>query len=1066
MRLKVITSVIVIVFVAGTFTFGYSETFNGIRLENKSIRFVFDKHRGGLISLVDKKTGVEFRNDPEAIPLLFRVTTVDRLGRELVLTNLDAVSFEYFRQEFPDRSTLILVLRDIGVIKAEVRCTVILPKESSLAEWYIDISSEKEFRLRSVEFPCFNGISSVGLDYKDDWYLYPCQEGVIMPRSRPYLFRLNYRPDCLFYPGDQSMQFMALYDKTAGLYTATYDTSGHAKRFEYYNADGHMRWQVLTLTSEEPRTTYKQIYPAVVGVFHGDWAAAAEIYRKWAWQQPWCNTPTIERSDLPDWFLQGEPLLKIHNYFEGPNSPEHLVFPLSELPQTVLTFSRALSSALTLCLVGWEHHAVWDNPLSMPPREGYDAFLSMVTDLHAQGNRVALARSVMRWASTSPGFERLGAPYAVIRKDGSLVFSHLGLFGGPSPRYAMCPATEAWKRRMEENAEETGSLGVDWLVMDECPLGYPHVCYNEAHGHPIGGGTWWAKETYDLLQRTHKAAQSTNPSIFCPMESPSEFYIPVADSYAARRSLADLYHYDEWARASALFPPIFQYIYHEYILPVQAPGLEFEDGQKNPDYFRLVCAKAMAGGEVLSAWTWNVAAAIPPNIKEIFKRHLEMWQGFAREFLAYGRMERPPEIEVPLIKIRSVNDKWGPYDLIVPAVIASAWTSPFGAKGYLFENVSNATQLLNPGESMEELHSDRPIAVIVRNSIIERVIKTKRLATTELKLEPGDILLVSLVDKSEIAPVLEPTDVRWSTYPDAYVVRFSAEVHGLPTGKSALGLLTFSARVPGSGEVVARATRLIPTLEAGQSWKVGGQLTLPWGMRSVEVVAELSHLSLNEVGENTYSFKSLWRESKVFAFPAPKKRLPGSECLAVSRGSLGFFPVDGFSAGSVPLDGWWYAAISRSSRVSYKALYPLPFDGQRAIIYQIPQNVDWHLFALQFAHFFDASEYEGIEIKIYAEQEGLCRLEFGFVDPAIPPEEGEEFGVSAGRLQCGLNVGPEVRTFRIPFTAIKVVPWIVEEHPEARKSFDPSRIVEIRFIPLMSSGKVAVLQLGFYRANK
>lgn len=861
------------------------------------------------------------------------------------------------------------------------------------------------------------------------------------------------------------MQFMALYDKTAGLYTATYDTSGHAKRFEYYNDGGHMRWHVLTLVPEEERKIYQQAYPTIVGVFHGDWTVAADIYKTWAWQQPWCDTPTVERTDLPDWFLRGEPLLKMHNYFEAEGIPDYLVSPLSELPLKVLTFSRALNSALTLCLVGWERHAIWDNPLSMPPREGYDAFLSMVRTLHAQGNRVALSRSVMTWAATSPGFERLGASYAVIRKNGSLYCHYLELAEGPSPRYVMCPATESWKQLMEHNARETGSLGVDWLTMDECPLGYSHTCYNEAHGHPVGGGGWWAKETYDLLQRTREAARSANPSILCPMESPSEFYILVADSYTARRSLADLYHYDDWAQAGALFPPIFQYVYHEYILPVQAPALEFEDGHRNPDYLRLAYAKALAGGEVLSAWTWNVAAAIPAEIKEIFKRHLEMWQSFAREFLAYGRMERPPEVEAPSVRIRSINNKWGPRDLIVPAIIASAWTSPFGAKGFLFENVSQTPQIVDLAKSIGVSSSDRVVAVIVRNSAIEEVIKAEQMNTKKLKLAPNDILLVSLVNYSEIVLSLKPQDIRWTSYPDSYIVRFSAVIHGPPIGKSALGLLTLTAQLPESGEIVGRVARLIPTLRAGQSWKVGGQLTLPWGTRTIEVIAEFSGILIDQGQKAAYSFQPLWRANKSFTFPVPKMHLPGMECHVVPRSSLDLLPVDGFTAGSVPLDGWWYTAISQGSKVTFKPLTPLPFQRHEAIIYEIPRNVDQHFFSLQFSYASDASEYEGIEVKIYAEREGLCKVEFDFADPAIPHEEGDEFGVSTGNLTCGLNIGPEIRVFRIPFTAIKVAPWIIGRYPEAKKSFDPSRIVEIRFTPLIESGIVAVLQVSFYRTR-
>lgn len=202
MRSRNTVSVILASLVISISIVGYSDSLEGILLENKNVKFVFDTQRGGLISLLDKATGVEFCNDRGVSSLIFRITIVDPSGKEVILSNLDAESFEYHRVEFPDKSALVLIWRDIGTIKTEVRCTIILPSEGTFAEWYIDIKSQEKFRLRSVEFPCFNTISSVGPDYKDDQYLYPCQEGVIMPRSSSYLFRLNFRPDCLFYPGD------------------------------------------------------------------------------------------------------------------------------------------------------------------------------------------------------------------------------------------------------------------------------------------------------------------------------------------------------------------------------------------------------------------------------------------------------------------------------------------------------------------------------------------------------------------------------------------------------------------------------------------------------------------------------------------------------------------------------------------------------------------------------------------------------------------------------------------------------------------------------------------------
>jgi len=39
----------------------------------------------------------------------------------------------------------------------------------------------------------------------------------------------------------------------------------------------------------------------VIGTFHGDWYAAAEIYRDWAQKQAFCGRKLADRKDCPKW---------------------------------------------------------------------------------------------------------------------------------------------------------------------------------------------------------------------------------------------------------------------------------------------------------------------------------------------------------------------------------------------------------------------------------------------------------------------------------------------------------------------------------------------------------------------------------------------------------------------------------------------------------------------------------------------------------------------------------------------------------------------------------------------
>jgi len=81
MRRRLFTVAVLLILVLAVFGVGNAGDSSDIQLGNDSVQFVFDERsNGGLISIFDKTTGVEFHNDTAVSPQLFRLTLLGRMG--------------------------------------------------------------------------------------------------------------------------------------------------------------------------------------------------------------------------------------------------------------------------------------------------------------------------------------------------------------------------------------------------------------------------------------------------------------------------------------------------------------------------------------------------------------------------------------------------------------------------------------------------------------------------------------------------------------------------------------------------------------------------------------------------------------------------------------------------------------------------------------------------------------------------------------------------------------------------------------------------------------------------
>ena len=61
-----------------------------------------------------------------------------------------------------------------------------------------------------------------------------------------------------------------------------------------------------------------------------------------------------------------------------------------------------------------------------------------------------------------------------------------------------CPSTDIWHRKVIGLVDSLQhAIGVNGIYIDQIAAAAPEPCWNEAHGHPVGGGDFW----YDGYRR-------------------------------------------------------------------------------------------------------------------------------------------------------------------------------------------------------------------------------------------------------------------------------------------------------------------------------------------------------------------------------------------------------------------------------------------------------------------------------------------------------------------------------------------------------------------------------------
>jgi hypothetical protein len=361
----------------------------------------------------------------------------------------------------------------------------------------------------------------------------------------------------------------------------------------------------------------------------------------------------------------------------------------------------------------WWHGCPYDVgfPEYLPPREGTPSFQEAIRRAHEKDLHAIVYMNQRLWGMTTESWkERNAAQFAVKERDGAIRPEVYNTFT-KSPCASMCMGTAFWRDTYAGLAAEAVlNLGVDGIYMDQACSSL--ACFDPAHGHPVGGGTYWVKGFQSLQQDIHGRCQSAGRTVVLAGEGCGEAWLPYLDLMLSLQVSMERY-----AAPGVWLPiPFFHAVYHGYFLPfgnyaslTMPPYDELWPRETAPheplalldrkfaQQFRMEQARAFVWGQTPTLANFR-PEHLESRAEEIsFVIHLAKLRRRAAAYLLHGTMLRTPpmtfpEAAMPMSRLSIYAGQQGAlseYEGRYPSVLASAWKSSEGGMAVAVANIAD-----------------------------------------------------------------------------------------------------------------------------------------------------------------------------------------------------------------------------------------------------------------------------------------------------------------------------------------------------------------------------------------
>jgi len=659
----------------------------------KNLKVEIDEKNGNILSV--KKGQKEFLN-PDIRQPLFRVCFMNELGiqervpsdsaRHIVFSEENHIfcwKYEAVSGKAFDAKAWMFVGED-GHLHVSMEFD---NKTAESVEWVemASLTVPRDLRLNGGDSVYFSPVTEGGLIEDID-----LREKFMGTRYRDVTFG-NDGGLIGLYPRTALMQFMAYYSPLGGVYVGAHDENYHTKVLELRPENARSMTLEHRVFTAAAKGAYKIGYDVVLAGFAGDWYEAADIYRNWFERSALKPVSLSENKSLPKW-MEDSPVILIYpirGVMDTGDMTPNCYYPYEKGVEYVNRIAERLGCRVMALMMHWEGTAPWSTPYVWPPFGGEEGFLKAVRLLHEKGNLVGVYCSGIGWTRESviwpqyrPGTEYRGVRAEDITVKGpgntiSLSKSITTIRTG----YDVCPYPEVISDIVADEVEKIAESGVDYCqFFDQNWDGNSKFCYASDHGHPAGAGSWQTLAMKHIQRKANERIKACGSEMVLGTEGAA------AEPFITELPFNDL-RFNKWYYHGVPVPA-YSYITHEYTTNFSGNNcgvghaLNLYD---NPSNVAFTLAYAFTAGNILSIllgtegnvhWGWCVdwEGGSPKNQEALwnFTAHLNAWRKHAKEFLYFGRMEKPEPIEgIDTYHLLRAEEGYAEF----PELLYTAWSS-------------------------------------------------------------------------------------------------------------------------------------------------------------------------------------------------------------------------------------------------------------------------------------------------------------------------------------------------------------------------------------------------------
>jgi len=109
---------------------------------------------------------------------------------------------------------------------------------------------------------------------------------------------------------------------------------------------------------------------------------------------------------------------------------------------------------------------------------------------------------------------------------------YIETYGSGQKLVPMCPTTTVWQDKVCEIIDGlVNKVGFNAVYLDQIAAAGPRQCMDASHGHPLGGGAWWAPAYWKLMDRVQEIGAKKGPEVFFTTENNAESYSQNIDAF-------------------------------------------------------------------------------------------------------------------------------------------------------------------------------------------------------------------------------------------------------------------------------------------------------------------------------------------------------------------------------------------------------------------------------------------------------------------------------------------------------------------------------------------------------